>query len=1857
MASASGTTTLTGTSGSDNYVGGSGNDYLSGDAGSDRLNGGSGADTLDGGSGFDTVLGGSGADTLIYRAWENQYKIGSQVYGVGTTATQTAFSGYDIYDGGNGNAAQGTAEIDRLVIYLSNAQLASSAFMTAFNNDMANFQAFIIANSNRNTGQAGQAEFTFTSINLKVSAIEQVTFALDPTSPVGVNDTNGLDLVREAGVGPGNTPFAGDSSAIGNVLTNDTDSDNGQASLVVSAVRTGPESGSGTGGTVGTALVGTYGSLTLNANGTWTYTLSNSDADTNALADGVTVTEVFTYTVRDPNGLTDTAQLTITITGTNDAPTISLADGSGAVTEDTAIVADNPNTPTVETGSYLSDSGTITFDDVDLIDIHSTAVTPALGNTLGGTLTASVTDSATGATDGTVSWTYAVANSATQYLAATETATESFTIRINDNQGGFVDQLVTVTVTGTNDAPVIAGELFTGAVTELGSNVDTGSIGANGTFTFDDADLTDAHSVSFVPVGTTLGTLSALSVSDPATGAGDGTVSWTYAVNAADVAYLADGETRVEEFTVTVTDDNGVPLNDTATVRVTVTGTNDAPVIALVATGTPDSAAMTLAETNAGLTTNGTLTVNDADLSNTVSSSVTTVVASGTTTGLGLNNVQLLAMLGVAPTSGLAADPADTHNLAWTFNSGTEAFDYLDDGETLTLTYTVRATDDSLAFDDQTVTITITGSNDGPTTNADQFVITSAGNNALFDIPEWAILANDTDPNNAPLDVLDGSVGSAVSGSANHTAGSGSNGFVTFTDDTTAAGSFQYRATNGTTPGSSATVTIDNRGSSGNSITGTANNEIMIGTGNKDNFDGAGGNDIIIGKSGGGTYIGNTGDDQIVYFSGVNSGAGSVTIHGDAAAAAAGTDNDTLILIQTTSTAINLSNAVDQAPAADTVVTGMENVDGSRSTGALTLTGSSGANVLKGGAADDTLVGFVGADSLDGGGGSDTITLTGTSADLNAATDARIVNVEAVTASAAATINLSNQTEGFTITGSAGADNITGGSGNDTIAGGAGVDAINGGAGNDVIIVNAVVGTSSDSIRIVQAGDDTAQDTITGFDLTSGGGDTLRIVASNVNAFVHGTNTAIGTGGGAGLTSTFATSTGLVNLNNDGDVTDASDIAVTFASPSVALTEANFEARLQYNLTGTGGVNTLTTGALNDTIDGGGGADGITGGAGADTMTGGTGVDTFTLSSGESLGIIGGAGDAGTVSGYDVITDFDPATDILNLPTTLTPANIPTNTAGTNGSASVLTIGGATIKSHAISNGIITFDDQLGYASALNITTVAQVAAVVDYLQRQDFGAGNNVVAFTATIGGTAHTYIYDQLGATANAANDILVDLVGVTLTSGGTSLLTLISSNTVDPAGIAGSPINLALATPSVVDGLITATVANVPAGWILNAGTNNGDGTWTVQTNDPGALTVTTPADFCGAVVLGVSMSWTNADGSIDSAYVSSNVEAYAQGSPIFALSGDDFLTASSGDDLLVFSQPIGIDTIYNFDTAHDQIDLIGYAGFTSFVDVQSHTINNDLGDAVITLGEGQSITLHGVDANSLSADDFVFNQTPVVQNADNMVIGDGAIMPLSGIIENTGTIQLNSTSAETDLQLIQYGITLEGHGQVILSDSTENVITGTVSDVTLTNVDNTISGAGQLGAGQMILVNEGTIIATGTNSLEIDTGANTIVNSGTLEATGSGGLVIDSNLDNSGLLWANGGDITFNGTVTGSGTALIDGVATIEFEAASSANVTFAAEATGTLKLGDSFDFSGIVSGFDEDDQIDLLDVTFGEGTSVSYAENSEETGGTLTVSDGVHTANISLFGDYSADGFVFSADATTGTLLSYRDDLI
>nr|WP_283817494.1 VCBS domain-containing protein [Bradyrhizobium liaoningense] len=1537
--------------------------------------------------------------------------------GVGTTGTANASIALTKGDFDTGDAASydgaaltsdGWATGDGGATYTKTGTYGTATLTTA-----SGVVSYALDNNDTDTnalagGASVSDDFTvFVKDGSTGTASTAVNFAItgsndNPTVSAGAQS---VPLV-EAGVGTTGTANA-------SIALTKGDFDTGDAASYDGAALTGNGWATSDGGVTYTKT-GTYGTATLTtATGVVSYALDNNDTDSNALAQGASVSDNFTVFVKDGSTGTASTAVNFAITGSNDNPTVT----AGA--QGVPLVEAGVGTTGTANASIALTKGD--FDTGDAASYDGAALTSDGWATGDGGATYTKTGTYGTATlttaSGVVSYALDDGAGATNALAGGASVSDNFTVFVKDGSTGTASTAVNFAITGSNDNPTVSAGAQSVPLVEAGvgtggtasatialtkADPDTGDAAAyDATALTSDGWATGDGGATYTKTGT-YGTATLTTAS--------GVVSYALDNNDTDTNALAQGASVSDNFTAFVKD--GSTGTASTAVNFAITGTNDAPDIHLVTT---DTATATLSETNSGLSTSGTVTVNDPEVSDTVGSIVTTVVASGAIAGLGLTNAQLLAMMSVTPASNLAADPADTHNLTWTFNSGTQAFNYLNSGQSLVLTYTVQSTDNNAASDTQTITVTINGTNDAPTAVADT-VLTSAGNNKSFDIPEWALVANDTDPDNTTLDVLSTpeSVGSPSSGTVTHTAGTGSAGFVTFSDDSNAAGSFQYKATDGTSSGAAVTVTINNVGSSGNNITGTAADEILVGTDNKDNFHAGAGNDIIVGKAGGGTYAGDSGNDIIVYVKGANAGSGQVSIHGDNGAAPAGTDSDTLKIIQSTAATIDLSNASNQTNDSFTTVDGMENVDASLSSGAMTLTGSSGANILIGGSVADT----------------------------------------------------------------------------------------------------------------------------------------------------------------------------------------------------------------------------------------------ISGGLGADTMTGGSGADTFIVNTSQSLATIGGSGNSGTITGFDVITDFDGAADFLDLQGTPTASTF----SSTGSTDSTLTIAGATVKSHSITNGIVTFDtSSQTFTSAVSLdgTDTSRVAAAVQYLEANNLGGAGKTLAFTATINGVAHTYVYEQVGATPNSANDILVDLSNVTLTSGGTSLTTLITNTHVKPAGIAGESINLALTNPSGdPNTLITVNISGLPAGWSLNGGTNNGDGTWTVQTGDVQSLEITSSSTFTGALVLNITETWTGADGNPGVKFVFDNVEAYASGSPIFAISGDDNLTASSGHDLLVFSQPIGHDTVYSFDIATDQIDLIGYASMTSFADVQSNTTDDANGNAVITLGNGQTITLNGVHSADLTANDFVFDQTPTTNNPGTMTVGDGALLPLSGDINNTGTIELNSTGDKTDLQLIQHGITLQGGGTVLLSDSSGNVIEGTVSDVTLTNVDNTISGAGHLGNGLMTLINQGTIIATVTNALEIDTGSNFIANTGTLEATGTGGLVINSAVTNTGLLWANGGNIIANADVTG-GSALISGSAKLELGAAASTDVKFDAVGDGILQLDHSISFSGLVSGFNAGDQFDLRDILFGAGVSASYTADESGTGGTLNVTDGVQTANISILGQYTSSDFELGTDGAGGTSIKYH----
>lgn len=174
-----------------------------------------------------------------------------------------------------------------------------------------------------------------------------------------------------------------------------------------------------------------------------------------------------------------------------------------------------------------------------------------------------------------------------------------------------------------------------------------------------------------------------------------------------------------------------------------------------------------------------------------------------------------------------------------------------------------------------------------------------------------------------------------------------------------------------------------------------------------------------------------------------------------------------------------------------------------------------------------------------------------------------------------------------------GADRINAGGGNDIINAAGGDDTINAGAGNDVVVAGAgndIIdsGLGADSIN---AG--TGDDTIT---VTLENANTVDTIDGGI-----GTDTLIWSGGT--------------------DAVTLSASAITTASQGV-VSFSNIE---RFNITGSSAADDMTTGAGNDTLNGGFGADVLNSGAGNDSVSGGDGDDVINSGSGTDK-IFGGVG-------------------------------------------------------------------------------------------------------------------------------------------------------------------------------------------------------------------------------------------------------------------------------------------------------------------------------------------------------------------------------------------------------------------------------------------------------------------------------------------------------------------------------------------------------------------------------------------------------------------------------------------------------
>ncbi|BEP62344.1 hypothetical protein GmRootV213_28980 [Variovorax sp. V213] len=619
-----GSDVLTGTAGSDTINSGNGDDTVSGGAGSDSLNGGAGNDTLDGGSGSDQLNGGSGNDTLIYNVSEN--------IAAGTK---------DVYTGGAG--------IDTLLLQFTRAQWLDSATQTQIAAYLAHLATVTnVKTSEVSNGSASDFVFSFGSSTLTVQMTETLRILVDgvEVNPANEAATALGDAVSTTEDGPGIQIH---------VLQNDLVPD-----LVKSlTLASGPAHGTAT-------LV----QPAMGDPSTWYFQYQPHAADFQHLAAGENATDTFSYEVKDADGGTGLATVTVTITGTNDGPVITAQDLAGAVSEQAA------------PAGTLSDSGVIGFSDLDLSDVHLvSAIGTPVGSVLGSLTAIKNADTTGTGTGGQLTWTYTVDATAVEYLAAGQTRVESFTITVNDQHGGIVTRQIDVTITGTNDAPTIGAADAAAAVTE---DAATPTLSDSGTITFDDVDLSDAHSVSVAASpGNTLGGVLTAGVSDAATGAGDGTVSWNYSVANAATQYLAQGQTATETFTVSIDDGHGGTVAQQITV--TVTGTNDVPVIGGVASGAVSEDGST-----PNLSTSGALTIADVDQGQ------SNFAPQASTAGSNGHGSFTLAANG---------------NWTYTANNGQAAIQQLGAGQSISDSFTAVSSDGTAS---QVVTVTITGTNDVP---------------------------------------------------------------------------------------------------------------------------------------------------------------------------------------------------------------------------------------------------------------------------------------------------------------------------------------------------------------------------------------------------------------------------------------------------------------------------------------------------------------------------------------------------------------------------------------------------------------------------------------------------------------------------------------------------------------------------------------------------------------------------------------------------------------------------------------------------------------------------------------------------------------------------------------------------------------------------------------------------------------------------------------------------------------------------------------------------------------------------------------------------------------------------------------
>ena len=229
--------------------------------------------------------------------------------------------------------------------------------------------------------------------------------------------------VVEVGGRPGDGAFTDEDTpktiAASTLLANDTDVDDGHVLSIT--------------GVSATSALGA--SVTL-VNGDVVYDPSTT-AGIQALAAGTYAFDSFTYTVSDEHGASSTATVSLTVTGVNDAATITVtAGGDYEVLEAGGIANGMPGDP--------SASG-----DLDVSDVDTGEARFQIPSSLAGTYGDFLLNVVTGA------WSYTLDQARADHLPQGQEVTDTLTMKSFD---GTATHDIVVNITGANDTPVAAND-------------------------------------------------------------------------------------------------------------------------------------------------------------------------------------------------------------------------------------------------------------------------------------------------------------------------------------------------------------------------------------------------------------------------------------------------------------------------------------------------------------------------------------------------------------------------------------------------------------------------------------------------------------------------------------------------------------------------------------------------------------------------------------------------------------------------------------------------------------------------------------------------------------------------------------------------------------------------------------------------------------------------------------------------------------------------------------------------------------------------------------------------------------------------------------------------------------------------------------------------------------------------------------------------------------------------------------------------------------------------------------------------------------------------------------------------------